>query len=347
MRRAGSGFSHNEPCKDWGAIVTTVNEIINKRTGVGAGIGALVGFMLGGPVGAGIGALLGGGLANASPKKPSGEMTPKRKVVYENAMATIKDAKELRDLADVFEKEGLHGQAEMLRKRAGLRELPEATKVARRDAYRRALTSDIPEGIDEVAAAFEEQGAIDAAASLRTHASAVRAAHAAGKSAKPVDPNVLNAFADKLAKAIMHYGPTSNEAKAAASNFINARGATPDDASVADAISIAQAELEVDANAGAGTAPPAAGAVPAGAPPAAGAATSGAPPMEEDESVVPPVAGAAAPPPAAPRAVAVPAEAENPPEPVQPPPAAPATAAASVQSALADQNAVNEEAAQT
>ena len=325
--------------------MTTVNEIINKRTGVGAGIGALVGFMLGGPVGAGIGALLGGGLANASPKKPSGEMTPKRKVVYENAMATIKDPKELRDLADVFEKEGLHGQAEMLRKRAGLRELPEATKVARRDAYRRALTSDIPEGIDEVAAAFEEQGAIDAAASLRAHAAAVRAAHSAGKSAKPVDPNVLHAFADKLAKAIMHFGPTSNEAKAAASNFINARGLTPDDTNVADAISIAQAELEVDPNAGAGTAPPAAAA--AAAAPTGGAPASGVPPVEEDEDAIPPAAGAAAPPPAAPRAVAVPAEVENPPEPVQPPPAAPATAAASVQAALADQNAVNEEAAQT
>ncbi len=262
-------------------------KIISKRTGVGAGIGALVGFMLGGPVGGAVGAVLGGGLAHVAPQSTKGTMTPKRKLLYENALATMKEPEKLRALADEYEKEGLKAQAEMLRKRAALRELPQEIKDKRRDAYRRAMSSDLPDEIDKVAAAFEEAGAIDAAKALHDHASAVRGAHAAGKSAKPLDEKVLSNFADKLAKAVMHYGAASDQAKMAASNFIRARGLAPSAANIADAISIAQAELEVDPTAGGPQAP--AGAAPA----------EGAPPVEEEE------AAAAAPVAAAPPAAAV------------------------------------------
>jgi hypothetical protein len=225
----------------------TATDMVTTRTGVGAGIGAAVGFLFGGPMGAGIGALLGGGIAHASDSPSKGVMTAKRKLIYTRAMETIKDPTELVKLADAFESEGLPVEGGMLRKRAKLRDLPQDTREKRRGYFRKAMASDNPDVITQVAAAFESEGAIDAAKSLKDHAVAVRAAHAAGKSAKPLTGGTQAQFADKLAKAIIHFGPSSVQAIAAAKNLIQARGKTPSDALAAEVVRVAANALKVAA----------------------------------------------------------------------------------------------------
>lgn len=220
------------------------SEVLNTRTGVGAGIGAVIGFAFGGPVGAGAGALLGGAIAHTSGEAPKGEMTPRRKLIFARAMEAVKDPQELSKLADAFAGEGLPGPAAMLRKRAGLRELPPEVQAKRRAAFRKAMASDNPEVIRSVATAFENVGSIDAAKVLRDHADAVVAAHAAGKSAKPMTGGTVAQFADKLGKAIIHFGPDSGQAKAAARNLIQARGKPPTDALIVEVIRIASAALQ-------------------------------------------------------------------------------------------------------
>ena len=230
-------------------------EVVNTRTGAGAGIGAALGFLFGGPFGAAIGALVGGGVAHASGDPGKGVMTPRRKLIYARAMETIKDPAELRKLADAYAGEGLGLEATMLRKRAALRELPDDTKEKRRAAFRKAMACDKPEVIAEVAQAFHDEGAIDAAKTLRDHAEAVRAAHTAGKSAKPLTGGSQAQFADKLAKAIIHFGPASSQAQAAAANLIQARGKAPTAAFITEVIKVAAGSLKVDVAAASG--PPA------------------------------------------------------------------------------------------
>ena len=102
--------------------------------------------------------------------KHSAKLTPERKVIYDNALATIKDPAELRKLADSFQKEGLKKEADMLRKRATLRELPPETKAARKEAYKKGMQSTDKSGVLRLAEAFHLQGATGAAASLRKYA---------------------------------------------------------------------------------------------------------------------------------------------------------------------------------
>jgi len=202
-----------------------MTEVLTARTGVGLGLGALLGLVFGGPWGAGIGALLGGGIAHSTGlEEPKGVMTPKRQLIFTRAMESIKNPDDLLALAAAFAGEGLNGHASLLTKRANLRRLPAEVKARRRDIYRRAMTSDNADAIDEVAMAFANEGAIDAARNLRDHAIAVRAAHAAGKSASPQPIQAISLFADKLAKALIHFGPNSGQVRSAAANLIRAQG---------------------------------------------------------------------------------------------------------------------------
>lgn len=102
--------------------------------------------------------------------KHSSKMTPERKVIYDNALANLKDPAELRKLADSFDKEGLKKEGDMLRKRAALREMPPDVKAARKDAYRKGMQSTDKSGVLRLAEAFHLQGATGAAASLRKYA---------------------------------------------------------------------------------------------------------------------------------------------------------------------------------
>jgi hypothetical protein len=232
-----------------------MTDVITARNGVGAAIGAAVGFLFGGPLGAGVGALLGGAVAHASTSTNTdaavhGELTPKRKLIFQRAMESVKEPNELRTLAAAYESQGLKSEGLMLRKRAALRELPEDVQVRRRTAYRQAMSSDNPKAIDGVADAFMQESAYTAARNIHDHANAVRAAHAAGKSGRPMpttgnkgDQNTLESFADKLAKAVMHFGPASNEAKAAARNLIQAQGKPVSDQAVATTLAAASAAI--------------------------------------------------------------------------------------------------------
>lgn len=122
------------------------------------------------PIAAGL-----GGLAWWRASRRKG-MTPERQKVYDTALATLKDPAGLRTLADSFAKEGLSAQAEMLRKRAALRELPEQTKVDRREALRKGLASNDQTAVSKLAAAFAREGASGAAEQLLKHVNGLKAA---------------------------------------------------------------------------------------------------------------------------------------------------------------------------
>jgi hypothetical protein len=263
-------------------------DLLTKRTGLGAGIGAMFGFFFGSLPGAALGAAIGGAIANVTPPIPGKpKITNSRKMIFEAAINGTKTPAELRTLADAFAGEGLHAQAAMLRKRADLREMPEAYKKERREVFRRTMALDDPEEIDRVAATFDAETAMDAARALRDHANAVRAAHAAGKSAAPLpDDRMIADFGDKLAKAVIHYGPASDQARTAAANFIQARGKPVTAEAVAESIAWAEAEVAVEpparaANGSSAAGPTAAEPVPVeptGVPTAAAASSPDAPP---------------------------------------------------------------------
>ena len=223
-----------------------MEDILNKRVGLGAGIGGLVGFLFAGPVGGAAGALAGGALAKMSPKSKRGEMTEDRETAYREAMNNEKATpEELEELASVFQAEGLAAEAEMLLGRASLRRLPPEILEQRKAIFRKAMTSENPEEIREFAASFEGGHAFKGAETLRQHADAVEAALAAGKSTKPMeDTKAIDLFGAKLAKAITHFAPDSDEVKSAARNFNRARGAPVTDEEVEKVIKAACAELD-------------------------------------------------------------------------------------------------------
>jgi hypothetical protein len=109
-------------------------------------------------------------------KSKKGVFTPERKAVYETALNELTDPVALRKLADAFDKEGLKAQADMLRKRAALQELPDDVKAGRQAVFRQGMAStNIPE-ILKLADDFEKQGSPVAAADLRKHAAGLKAA---------------------------------------------------------------------------------------------------------------------------------------------------------------------------
>lgn len=211
-----------------------MSDLVNSRNGVGAAIGGTVGFFFAGPMGAGLGALVGGAVAHASAQRElKGDMTPARRVVFARAMESINDPAELTNLANAFDAQGLKEEATMLRKRASLRKLPEETQLARRDAFRRAMCSDDPEGIEQVAEAFLHEGALRSAKCLKDHANAVRTARAVGENQSQPTVEDLEGFAGKLGQAVQNFGADSKEAKSAARNLIRAQGKAIDDDAVA------------------------------------------------------------------------------------------------------------------
>jgi len=144
------------------------------RVAVGAAIGGVLGLMTAGPLGATIGATLAGGIVRAtSPRR--GTMTPKRELVFNRAVETLKDPNELESLAFAFGAEGLEVEAERLRKRAALPSLPKEIARARQEAFRKAMASSDVDAIRIVARAFLEEGASAAAKALSDRADALSA----------------------------------------------------------------------------------------------------------------------------------------------------------------------------
>jgi len=129
-----------------------------------------------------LGLVAGGYYAKTQADKvpPKGELTPERQVIFETALNEVKEPVKLRALAKAFREQGLTKEADILEKRAALRDLPADVKEARRDAYRKGMESRDPIAIDNLAAAFDKEGATGAAAALRKQAEAVRAEYKAG-----------------------------------------------------------------------------------------------------------------------------------------------------------------------
>lgn len=97
-------------------------------------------------------------------------MTPARQMVFDKAIAKEKDPVKLRALAAQFRSEGLNPQADLLEKRAKLRELPDDVKAARKAAFRQAMSSTDKKAVLGMAQAYENEGATGAAAKLREYA---------------------------------------------------------------------------------------------------------------------------------------------------------------------------------
>jgi hypothetical protein len=121
-------------------------------------------------------------------KAKQGELTPERKAIFQAALESLEDSGKLRDLADVFEKEGCTMQAEVLRKRAKLREMPKAFKDQRHEAFRKGMSSANYEGILGLAKMFEDEGAVGAANALRGYAAGIKAGSAVPFTPPPAPP---------------------------------------------------------------------------------------------------------------------------------------------------------------
>lgn len=119
--------------------------------------------------------LLGGGAwyAQSKRQKNAQPMTAEKRFIYESAINSTLTPEQYRALAKGFRTEGFKVEADMLEKRAALREAPKELAAERRDIYRRAMNSVNVPGILKVADAFDSIGATGAAASLRERVAAI------------------------------------------------------------------------------------------------------------------------------------------------------------------------------
>lgn len=114
--------------------------------------------------------LLGGAAFYAAKKSGGSAMTSERKIVYQTALRKEKDPDKLRALAESYRAQGLTAQADLLEKRAALRELPPEVKAARRAAFKSALASSNKGAVLAMANALDNEGATGAADKLREYA---------------------------------------------------------------------------------------------------------------------------------------------------------------------------------
>jgi hypothetical protein len=103
-----------------------------------------------------------------------GVMTPTRERIYHEALNSLRGPSDLRSLAVAFLSEGLHEQAELLKKRAAIKELPETTRLKRRQVLKAALGWRNPDNVNALAKAFDDVGANGAAALLRRYAAGLQ-----------------------------------------------------------------------------------------------------------------------------------------------------------------------------
>lgn len=114
--------------------------------------------------------LAGGAFWSTSKRPEKGVMKQAHQLIFQQAIDEVKDVNKLKALAKAFREQGLIPQADLLEKRARLRELPPEIKAARKDTFRRAMSSSEPKAVRAVANAFEKEGANGAANALRSYA---------------------------------------------------------------------------------------------------------------------------------------------------------------------------------
>jgi hypothetical protein len=111
------------------------------------------------------------GIAVFRAKRP-GVMTPERDKLYRRCLSgNIRDSGELRRIADDFQKARLFPQAQLLRQRADLRDLPPEIKARRRATFRKGMASKNKLAVLKLADAFDGQGCTTAAHKLRLYGS--------------------------------------------------------------------------------------------------------------------------------------------------------------------------------
>lgn len=122
-------------------------------------------------------AALASGAYVAKSKREKAAISPQamaeRAVVYETALNHCKDPDKLRQMAMAFRQQGHIAEADMLVKRALLREAPPEVQATRKEAFKKGMASTDSGGIRSLADAFDSQGATGAAAELRAHARAL------------------------------------------------------------------------------------------------------------------------------------------------------------------------------
>lgn len=122
------------------------------------------------PVAIAVAGLTGAAVYRKRKSVPVGVLTPDRERIYTQAMNTLADPAGLRQLAAAFENAKLFSHAEMLRKRAALRELPDDVKKARRDAFKSVMASTDKKAVLAFAQKMQDEGCTGAAAKLRERA---------------------------------------------------------------------------------------------------------------------------------------------------------------------------------
>jgi hypothetical protein len=190
-----------------------------SRAGFGLAVGGFIGFLLAGGTGLGLGAATGLALAAMSaPDSPKGQLTPERKALYERAMASVESSERLEQIAAAFAEEGLDAHAELLRRKAKLRQLSPENARARGLTFLRGLASSNVEAVDRLAANYQAEGSIVAAKALRRHADALRSVRKGS-----VDGATVEGFEQKLAMVAAEFDPDSKPFKSATANVTAAR----------------------------------------------------------------------------------------------------------------------------
>jgi len=113
------------------------------------------------------------GLAYWQVKKRNKKMSPTQRKIYDAAMKSPTPPDKLRTLADAFEKEGFHKEANNLRKRAVMQEVPPQVKASRKSIFQKAMASKNIPAILSTATEFENQGYTANAAALKKRAAAL------------------------------------------------------------------------------------------------------------------------------------------------------------------------------
>lgn len=103
------------------------------------------------------------------------QVAAERQAVFQSALDNVKDPIKLREIAKTFREQGLNAEADLLEKRAALRELPQDVKDGRREAFKKGMASSNPTEIRALANLFEQEGATGAAKALRDVAAGLEA----------------------------------------------------------------------------------------------------------------------------------------------------------------------------
>lgn len=114
--------------------------------------------------------VLAGGLTLAFVRARKGKMTPEKKKQFENALKNVNDTAKLEKLADTFQKDGLRAEANELRKRIKVINMPATKKEQYKTAYKKGMSSTDPAKIKTLAEALHNKGFYGSAKNLRDYA---------------------------------------------------------------------------------------------------------------------------------------------------------------------------------